>query len=232
MDSRVRWWPPLAAAVLLAVAALSAALSAPRIGRIPLPAEPTAGQGQGTPTPTPSVDNASPPPSRPLVEVDIPPWVGTLVAALFGLVAVVIVGLLLWYLVRDTIQVSGRRPRVEAGEPAAPVPHADEVVAAHDAGLADLSDLGGDPRRAVIACWVRLERAAADAGTPREPGDAPADLVRRLLDAHRVSRPVLDRFAAVYREARYATHVIDEHMRATAVDSLRQLRAELAGAPL
>jgi len=36
----------------------------------------------------------------------------------------------------------------------------------------------------------------------------------------------------VYREARYATHVIDEHMRATAVDSLRQLRAELAGAPL
>jgi len=35
----------------------------------------------------------------------------------------------------------------------------------------------------------------------------------------------------VYREARYATHVIDERMRETAVASLRQLRAELAGVP-
>jgi hypothetical protein len=43
-----------------------------------------------------------------------------------------------------------------------------------------------------------------------------------------VSRPVLDGFAAAYREARYATHVVDEQMRATAINALRQLRAELA----
>ena len=30
-----------------------------------------------------------------------------------------------------------------------------------------------DPRRAVIACWVRLEQAAAAAGTPRQVGDSP-----------------------------------------------------------
>ena len=41
------------------------------------------------------------------------------------------------------------------------------------------------------------------------------------------ARPVLDDFAAVYREARYATHVVDERMRAAAVRSLGHLRAEL-----
>jgi hypothetical protein len=100
-------------------------------------------------------------------------------------------------------------------------------VAALDAGLDRLGDRDTDPRRAVIACWVRLEDAAAAAGTPRHPGDTPTDLVARLLAAHRVSRPVLDEFAAVYREARYATHVVDERMRAAAVRSLSHLRAEL-----
>ncbi len=59
------------------------------------------------------------------------------------------------------------------------------MLAAVDAGLADLDD--GDPRAAVIACWVRLEEAAAAAGTPREPGDTPGELVLRLLAGHQVS---------------------------------------------
>ena len=61
---------------------------------------------------------------------------------------------------------------------------AEDVVAALDAGLADLSDTDADPRRAVIACWVRLEQAAAAAGTPAQPGDSPTDLVARLLHEH------------------------------------------------
>lgn len=103
-----------------------------------------------------------------------------------------------------------------------------EVLAAVDAGLAELSDTDGDPRRAVIACWVRLERAAAAAGTPRAPGDSPTDLVARLLGAHQVSRQVLSALARVYREARFTTHPIDQRMRQTAVDALRQVRTELA----
>jgi len=100
-------------------------------------------------------------------------------------------------------------------------------VAALDAGLDDLSDADRDPRRAVIACWVRLEQAAAEAGTPRRSGDTSTDLVFRLLRAHQVDRGVLDQFAEIYREARYATHPVEEHMRTQAQAALRQLRGQL-----
>ena len=79
----------------------------------------------------------------------------------------------------------------------------------------------------MISCWVRLEDAAASAGTPRRPADAPADLVLRLLETHQISRPVLDRLVAVYRAARYSTGPVDDSMRAEAVSALQHLRAEL-----
>src|SRR5262249_18730925 len=97
-----------------------------------------------------------------------------------------------------------------------------------DEGLADLDDADADPRRAVIACWVRLERAAAEAGTPRGVGDTSADLVSRLLASHMVSGTVLAAFASVYREARFATHTVDVAMREQARAALRQVRDELA----
>ncbi len=105
------------------------------------------------------------------------------------------------------------------------------MVAALDAGLADLSDTDRDPRRAVIACWVRLEQAAATAGTPRRPDDTATDLVGRVLREQRVDPEVLASFAQVYRVARYAGSAVDEHMRAQAQAALRRLRADLtAGA--
>ena len=70
-----------------------------------------------------------------------------------------------------------------------------EVVAALDAGLVELDDADADPRRAVIACWVRLEQAAAAAGTPRAAGDTSTDLVGCALLRRRTgsSADVLDR---------------------------------------
>ncbi len=75
---------------------------------------------------------------------------------------------------------------------------------------------------------MRLEQAAAAAGTPRQPGDTPGDLVGRLLAEQRVDAAVLADLAAVYREARYATHTVDERMRADARQALQRLRADLA----
>jgi hypothetical protein len=97
-----------------------------------------------------------------------------------------------------------------------------------DEGLADLDAMDSDPRRVVIACWVRLERAAAEAGTPRAVGDTSTELVARLLSTSQVSAGVLDAFAAVYREARFATHTVDIGMRDQARAALTQLRDELA----
>jgi hypothetical protein len=98
----------------------------------------------------------------------------------------------------------------------------------------ELDDRDTDPRTAVIACWVRLEEAAEEAGVPRLAGDTPTDLVSRLLRGDPTagvpaiaSADVLDGFAHVYREARYATHTVDERMRDQARAALRRLRGEL-----
>jgi hypothetical protein len=79
----------------------------------------------------------------------------------------------------------------------------------------------------VIACWVRLEHAAAAAGTRRNPGDSPTDLVGRLLAEQQVDRGVLAALLEVYRQARYATHTVDDRMRAQARSALERLRADL-----
>jgi hypothetical protein len=222
-----RWAPVAGAAALLAGVALAAAFGSLGTHSVPLPVRPApsgAASAESEPTPT---DLASQPPFLDLGQHTLPNWVVAVVQALCLGAAAALVAFLVWQLVKNTIAVKDR-PLPEPGDGRALADSAREVVAALDASLADLTDADADPRRAVIACWVRLEQAAAAAGTPRAAGETPADLVGRLLADHRVSQPVLDGFAAVYREARYATHVVDEDMRATAVRALTQLRGELA----
>ncbi len=211
---------------VLAVAWLAAVLSSPDVTQLPIPYA-----SLPPPSAAPTRSNEAPP-GVAVGGGAVPAWVLVLVASLFLLVVAVIVGALLWILLRSFTLSKKARLLVEPdkGDPLRRRADEDEVLAAVDAGLVELSDTDGDPRRAVIACWVRLERAAAAAGTPRQVGDSPTDLVLRLLSAHQVSRAVLDRLARVYREARYATHPVDESARQTAIAALRQLRAELAGA--
>jgi hypothetical protein len=222
MDRRAlgRLLPLLAVAALLVGGVLAAALSSPSVTRVPLPAARPPQQPEG------AVGTAGPLQAGDTAPADqLPSWIGTAAAGLGLALVAVVAGALVWYMVRDRFRVRSA-PLVSKPDTLAPA-RTDDVVAALDAGLDRLSDGDADPRRAVIACWVRLEEAAAAAGTPRQPGDTPTDLVARLLVAHQVSRPVLDEFAAVYREARYATHVVDERMRAAALQSLRHLRSEL-----
>ncbi|MGV9539633.1 DUF4129 domain-containing protein, partial [Streptosporangium sandarakinum] len=77
------------------------------------------------------------------------------------------------------------------------------------------------------ACWLRLEHAAAGAGTPRLASDTPAELVARLLAGHRVGEPALNRLAAAYRLARYAPHEVTGPLRAEARAALAEVDAEL-----
>jgi hypothetical protein len=222
-----RLWPLAAVAALLAVASLTAAHSSLQFGRVDAPiADVTRG------LPDYSQDRAAPSASPEPRDVadgqrpEIPDWLGALATALGMALAAAVVGLLIWTLVRD---LSRRRTRgaIPAEAARAPARTAQDVVAALDAGLVDLSDGDADPRRAVIACWLRLEEAAAAAGTPRQIDDTATDLVTRLLRGHHVSAAVLAEFADVYREARYATHAVDERMRAQASTALERLRGEL-----
>jgi hypothetical protein len=221
-----RWWPLAAVLGLLFLTSLAATRSAPQLGRI-------------TPDPAPVVSAAPPlfpsqPLEKPVGDADgggdtpggLPGWLGTAAIVVLSAAGLAVVGIAVFAVLRDQQRRRRRRKRLKA--PEQPETRTQEdLVAALDAGLEELSDADRDPRRAVIACWVRLEQAAAAAGTPRNPGDSPTDLVGRLLAEQQVDASVLAAFAAVYREARYATHTVDDRMRVEARSALERLRADL-----
>ncbi|GAA1602049.1 DUF4129 domain-containing protein [Actinoplanes couchii] len=220
-----RWWPFAAVLGLLFVIALAATRSAPQLDRIqPRSTAATTKPPLLPPEPSvrPSFQDAVPEPAQ-----SLPGWVGTATLIVLGAGALLMVIGLTWALVRDYLR---RRPaRSGKHTPRRPQRTADDLVAALDAGLEELSDTDRDPRRAVIACWVRLEDAAAAAGTHRHPGDSPTDYVGRLLAEQQVDAGVLAALLAVYREARYATHTVDDQMRQQARSALERLRADLGG---
>jgi hypothetical protein len=127
--------------------------------------------------------------------------------------------------VSNTIRVKVR-PFSTLHPDTVPPRQVEEVLATVQAGIDALSD-PGDPRQAVIACWLGLEAAAAEVGAVREAGDTPAELVGRLLAVHDVSGMMLAELIELYRLARYGPHVIDEDMRLRARNALIQLHAEL-----
>jgi hypothetical protein len=222
-----RWWPLAATLALLFVTALAATRSAPRLDqRVD---EAPATEPPLLPPPSRPTANSSQPPQ---VEHGLPDWLGTAALAVVGVIGVVLVGLAAFALWRDLAARRARRVGRRAGQRRDQPRTAEELVAALDAGLEELSDTDRDPRRAVIACWVRLEQAAAAAGTARHPGDSPTDLVGRLLNEQQVDARVLAALLEVYRQARYATHTVDDQMRSQARSALERLRADLdAGVP-
>jgi hypothetical protein len=224
-----RFVPLLAVGGLLAAAAVAASLATPQITRVPVRLDPaSAAPVSGR---APKAGEPSNLPGHVQHDIVLPGWLTGLLSVICVVFVAAVVGAVLWLALRG--RLGGRRRRVEVVEVPAPAAtdRREDVLAAVDAGLSGLADDDSDPRRAVIACWLRLEEAAAAAGTPRQPGDAPADLVLRLLTAHQVSASVLLPLAEVYRLARYATHTVDAGMRDSARSALRQLRAELSNEP-
>lgn len=221
-----RWWPPAAVLGLLFLAALAATRSEPQLERITPEAEPIEEAPPLFPTGPDATTAGQGPGSGGAAASGLPDWVGTAAQVILIILGSVVVALVAWAIVRD--QARRRERRAGRRAPVRTEPRtAEDLVAALDAGLEELSDTDRDPRRAVIACWVRLEQAAAAAGTPRHPGDSPTDLVGRLLREQRVDAGVLAALLAVYRQARYATHTVDEDMRAQARSALQRLRADL-----
>lgn len=224
-----RWWPLAAVLALLFVTSLAATRSEPQLERIAPDAAPT----EDGPRLLPAAPKETPAGGEgPAAEATggLPSWIGTFALTVLAIAGMVVIALAIWAIVRD--QQKRRRRRRGRGLPARTEPRtAEDLVAALDAGLEELSDTDRDPRRAVIACWVRLEQAAAGAGTARLPGDSPTDLVGRLLREQHVDARVLAALLEVYRQARYATHTVDDQMRAQARSALQRLRADLgAGA--
>jgi len=84
-----------------------------------------------------------------------------------------------------------------------------------------------DPRKAVIAAYVAMERAMARKGWPRRPHEAPTEHLARVLGVAPARARDLDQLVDTYEFARFSEHDVTPAMRDNAVDSVRRLRADL-----
>jgi hypothetical protein len=84
-----------------------------------------------------------------------------------------------------------------------------------------------DPRRAIIACYARVERLFAGYGLPRDPAEAPLEYLDRVLPELRASASALRRLTALFEWAKFSEHAVDASMRERAIDALVDVRDEL-----
>jgi hypothetical protein len=85
-----------------------------------------------------------------------------------------------------------------------------------------------DPRRAVIAAYVRMERSLAAHGIPRRRFEAPHEYLGRVLGELSGGRLAAARLTALFERARFSPHEIDAEMKAEAIEAIESLQADLA----
>jgi hypothetical protein len=159
---------------------------------------------------------------------ELPGWVDSLSRAIGVLAAVLaITGALfaLRYLRMPVIRGRHRVRRRQAVGSALPAEDQREVTVDLDAARAALA--GGAPRNAIVACWMQLERDAADAGVPRQPFDTSTEYVERVIGASSVDPAPIGELAALFREARFSRHALSDDHRVRAVSALERVATAL-----
>jgi hypothetical protein len=86
----------------------------------------------------------------------------------------------------------------------------------------------GAPRNAIVAAWLDLENSVAATGLPRDPAETSTEFTERVIGTWEVDRLRLGDLAALYREARFSVHELEESHRERALLDLRTLHADLA----
>ncbi|NEB74578.1 DUF4129 domain-containing protein [Streptomyces sp. SID14478] len=145
---------------------------------------------------------------------------------LLGLVLACALGWAVFVLVR---RLRLRGLTVPSLGPAPPGTDADDrelLLSAVESGRRALDD-GGDARAAVIACYAAMEEALAVSGVDRRASDSPADLLLRAARAGLADGPAAPRLTALFREARYSSHPMDDTQRAAAATALEEIATRL-----
>lgn len=87
--------------------------------------------------------------------------------------------------------------------------------------------LAGSPRNAIVACWDRFETQAAGVEAARHRWETPTEFTFRLLAAVSADSAAVQRLAALYQEARFSDHPMDETSRRGAVEALDAIHESL-----
>jgi hypothetical protein len=108
-----------------------------------------------------------------------------------------------------------------------PLPDVDDVLVSVDGVAARRALAEGTPRNAIVACWMQLERDAGAAGLARRESETSAEYVERVVEASSVDPEPIRDLSALFREARFSNHALDEGHRQRAVEALGRVEAAL-----
>lgn len=162
------------------------------------------------------------PPARRIVG-HAPDWVPYAVAAVGAVIVLALVAFaarFLWQLLRRPV-----RGRYEATYSTSD--DEQELLAqAVDSGRRALLD-GDDARTAVIACYLAMETSLAASGVARLASDSPQDLLERAGTGGLLTGGAAGALTALFREARYSTHPMDDGHRDRAAAALAEIAAQL-----
>jgi len=85
-----------------------------------------------------------------------------------------------------------------------------------------------DARAAIIACYVAMETSLAERGAARGIADTPDELLARARQSGIVRGTAAARLTALFYEARFSSHPLDQRQREAAERALDELAAALA----
>lgn len=213
--------------ILTALALLFALVSAVYFVGVQPDADTSVAPLTGTATPSPTTGDTQP--SDPATATEPAELAGTAlvlaIVAAVTLVAVAIAGLVV-------VAVTTRRTPAPEPEPVAPAAEtaADSLARAAEMGLAAMAAPGQDPRTAIIACYVAMERglSAARSAAPLA-SDTPMEVLARAFEHGALHDASARELVALFEEARFSPHSMMEWQRMRAEQLLRIVLADLQG---
>ena len=147
-------------------------------------------------------------------------WVFAILALAAGAAALAFA---VWLTSGDRLMAWWQR-RIEAAHPEPPP----ALVQAVEDSREDLRT-ESDARRAIIRCYARFERAAADAGMGRRPWQTPMEFMREVLSRLTGPDTAVRALTALFELARFSERPLGTHERDQALAALDDIRAALDG---
>jgi hypothetical protein len=235
MTNAPKVWVCVAAGAAIAVAALAAGagplITSTAAKPIKLPSLRPAG-GQGA--------RPIPPPNRARVldqhKPSSPGDALHIVSVVLTVLAVVALVVILGFAVRSVLRKYGGRDDPDTHDDATVMSDPGDAVAAALVGAAitqalDALDDESDPRRAVVACWLRFEAALRDQGMTRDLAETATELSGRAVASYPVSPDLLRRLNQLFRAARYSSAPVSPEAPAAARAALEEIRSLLGALP-
>lgn len=183
------------------------------------------GEGSFTPPPMPVPSAASPVIKPPIHHRTIAlgwlPWI-------FGVIALLAVALVVWWLVRRYLRTAVPEPNelrgratMTTGEATPELPVLRQGVRAAQRSLDDIAD----PNNAIVAAWLALEDAAASSGVARQAADTPTEFTIDVLTKTEADPDAASELLSLYHQARFSSHGVGRAEVVRAADCLGRLSA-------